>query len=74
MNLRVSGFGIRFKNFTSRFLEAAIRFYLIRTIARFMSKRDAVKILVCGSKFCAETEIYLHNIFVHVDGFQLNSC
>jgi len=65
LDFQSSGFGIRFKNFANRFLEAAIRFYSIRNFgnsiypnARFMSKWDAVKILACDSKFCAETEKY----------------
>ena len=68
LNHNFKSFGIQFKNFANQFLEAAIWFYspcrhssgdLIYPNARFMSKRDAVKILACDSKFCAETDIFV---------------
>ena len=52
LNRNFKSFGIRFKNSANRLLEAAIRFDSIRNFgdsihpnARFMSKRDAFKIL-----------------------------
>ena len=71
LNHDITSFGIQFKNFANRVLEATIRFYSIRNFGdsiyhntRFMSKRDAVKILACGSIFCAETEKYVFIIFL----------